>query len=151
MAIDGGLRNLFGKHLIPQGIHWQAIETGSTGRGVPDANGCFDGVEFWVECKKCDGNTLQIEPEQVAWHMRRWRAGGNTYIAIRRKCSKGLRRIARDELWLFSGQDVQTLKKEGLNAKIPVLGKWERGPSKWDWEEVKNVLIGKEHGNSRSK
>ena len=36
---------------LPQ-IHLQRIETGMTGAGVPDVNGCAKGKEFWVELKE---------------------------------------------------------------------------------------------------
>ena len=32
-------------------FHLQRIETGMTGSGVPDVNGCYAGVEFWLELK----------------------------------------------------------------------------------------------------
>ena len=33
-------------------VHWQRIETGMTGSGVPDVNGCAKGKEFWIELKE---------------------------------------------------------------------------------------------------
>jgi hypothetical protein len=32
-------------------VHFQRIET-NVGLGVPDVNGCGDGVEFWLELKQ---------------------------------------------------------------------------------------------------
>lgn len=145
MAVDGGLRGLFQKHLMSSGCHFQAIETGSTGRGIPDLNGCLNGTEFWIEFKKTNANAVNLSPEQVAWILRRRRARGNVYIGIRRKKSKTLRREACDELWLIHGDSAAELKSEGLKSpKIHVLGTWYGGPSKWDWEEILTQLIYKD-------
>ena len=47
-------------------VHWQRIETGMTGSGVPDVNGCAKGKEFWVELKEVhSGNSLTLRPMQV--------------------------------------------------------------------------------------
>ena len=46
-------------------IHLQRIETGMTGAGVPDVNGCAKGKEFWVELKEIhSGNALTLRPMQ---------------------------------------------------------------------------------------
>ena len=143
MAIDGGLRKIFQDKLNPRGYHFQAIETGSTGRGIPDLNGCIDFTEFWIEFKKTSANAIQISPEQVAWILRRKRAGGNVYIAVRKKCSKGPRREAKDELWLIDGSSAADVKEHGLKpgtTSVWILGIWSGGPSKWDWEAVHKIL-----------
>lgn len=143
MAVDGGLRGLFQTHLKPAGFHCQAIETGSTGRGIPDMEYCSGGVSGWVEFKKCSANSVQISPEQVAWILQRKRAGGNVYIGVRKKCSAGLRRKAADELWLIEGSSAADLKENGLSSPgLWVLGKWSGGPKKWDWEQVRKILLG---------
>jgi hypothetical protein len=142
MAIDGGLRSLFIKHLTPFGFDCQAIETGGTGLGVPDMNYCYQGLEGWCEFKKTSAWAIQISAEQVGWLSRRQRAKGVCYVVIRRKCSAGPRRKAADELWIYEGQDAAQLKEFGLKAPIPVLLKLMGGPSKWDWNQVKLVLTG---------
>lgn len=124
MAIDGGLRKLF--HANIEG-HWQAIETGGVGLGVPDSNFCLDGVEGWVEFKKTDHWKAVIRPEQIAWIHRRWRSGGNVWIAIRR---------ADKELWLVRGDWVRELGREGLKAVEAV--KWV---DQWDWDHIRKILI----------
>ena len=49
VVTDGNLRQLEMRYI--RDCHWQSVETWSTGQGVPDVNGCIDGVEFWVENK----------------------------------------------------------------------------------------------------
>jgi hypothetical protein len=136
MAGDGGLRPLFRK-FIPW-IHWQSVETGGTGLGVPDSNYCGRGVEGWVEYKWTAGWAVTLSPEQVGWHCRRARAGGRTFIAVRRRCPPGPRRAGADELWLLHGRFAPDLRSGGLRSAPPgsVVGCWPGGPARWDWEAV---------------
>lgn len=133
---DGGLRSLFQKHLPL--AHWQAIESWNTGQGVPDSNGCLEGVEFWIEHKATVGWTVGVSPGQVAWLERRTRHGGRCFVAVRRQGSA--RGISRDELYLFLGVQARSLLLMGLKGTKP-LGMWEHGPSRWAWGEVKSFLI----------
>lgn len=80
--MDGNLRKLFQSHL-PQ-VHWQSIESGMTGRGIPDLNGCHEASEFWIECKLTKHWSVSIRPEQIAWLSRRCRVGGRAFVAVRR-------------------------------------------------------------------
>ena len=134
--IDGGLRKLFHAHL-PQ-IHFTSIETGSTGRGIPDDNYCDDGHEGWIEYKTTENYTVGLRPEQVGWLLRRTRAGGRTFVAVRRRHGGGRRRGARvDELWLYNGAGARVLAELGMKAcRGAALGIWESGPARWDWEKV---------------
>ena len=128
---------MFQRH-FPDG-HWQAIETGSTGLGIPDLNGVISGVELWIELKLATAIAVDVRPEQVAWIERRVRAGGRAFIAVRCKCSAGARRVARDELHLYNGSSGRRLKEHGLNARP--LGAWAGGPTKWDWKAIRDFLI----------
>lgn len=131
MALDGGLRKVFRKHL-PH-IHWQAIETGMTGGGVPDDNGCYDRHEFWIEYKQTKGYQVKIQPAQVAWHLRRQRAGGRTFLAVLRQ---------GEQLWLFNGADIKHVKLTDINRerhRLLYLG--NNGPAKWDWQRIETLLM----------
>lgn len=141
MAADDGLRALLHSHL-PQ-VHWQAIEVGLVGRGVPDTNGCHQGAEFWIECKSTDYWSINLEPEQVGWLLRRHRAGGRTFVAVRRRFAARPRSPACDELWLCRGSAARELKDAGLDGAPPgaVLGRWHRGPKSWDWPSVLDLLV----------
>jgi len=132
---DGGLSHLF-INKIPG--HWQSVETWSTGRGVPDLNGCTDGVEFWVELKGTATNRVDLWPEQIGWLERRSRAGGRCFVAVRFRCLPGPRRVAQDTLFLFRGADARWLLKEGLRGPQP-LGQWSQP---WDWDAVRALLVG---------
>lgn len=123
---DGGLRQLFRKNL-PE-FDWTSIETGSTGRGIPDTNACGLGTEFWIEFKKTDGWKIGLRPEQIGWITRRARFGGKVFIAVRRK---------EDELWLLGPEAALGNSLKGLSYK-PI---GEGGPRRWDWGAVKSVLI----------
>lgn len=129
--MDGNLRSLFLKNL-PQ-VHWQSIESGMTGRGIPDTNGCFDGQEFWIEFKETQHWSVSLRPEQIGWLMRRARAGGRVFIAVRR---------AGQELWLLSGNDAIDLKENGLRGCHPnnVLATYGGGPRAWDWNDILTAL-----------
>lgn len=75
------------KRLYPQ-AHFQRIE-GSFSGGLFDLNGCFNGVESWVEMKQVALPKTargQLKPEvklgQPAWERLRRAAGGRTFIAL---------------------------------------------------------------------
>jgi penicillin-binding protein-related factor A (putative recombinase) len=131
MNTDGGLRILFRKHL-PQ-VHWTTVESRFTESGIPDLNGCFDGVEFWVECKLARGWKVVIRPSQIAWMSRRIRSGGICFIAARRKTKSA------DEFWLFHGRDIQILRTHGLQRLTPIVAA-NGGPTHWPWNDVVAAL-----------
>jgi hypothetical protein len=131
MKRDGGLRGLFRQYL-PE-FHWTTIETGSVEGGVPDMNGCFNGIELWCEMKLATGYAVEIRPQQVGWMLRRVRCGGRVFIAVRQ------RRKREDNLFLFSGAQVEELKAHGVRASS--LGLWHVGPARWAWPEVKTALL----------
>lgn len=143
MSDDGGLKQLLPSHLI-QGIHWQRIESALTGGGIPDL--CAQpqgGREFWVEAKQTKEWAVTLRPDQVGWALCRIRHGGRVLIAVRRRCDAGPRRPAADELWLLRGSFAREAKRGGLRALPPaaILGTWPGGPSRWDWSEVRRLLI----------
>ena len=125
---DGGLRALFRKNIPGD---WQAIETGSTGRGIPDANYCHRGAEGWVEFKACKHWKFGIWPEQIAWLERRYRNGGRVFLAVRR---------ADDELWLIHPMGARYASLKDVPENL-VLGRWFDGPGKWDWKLIENFLF----------
>ena len=139
MTQDDGLRRLFRQNL-PM-VHWISVETGVTDPGVPDLNGCAQGVEFWLECKATQGWAVTLRPEQIGWLERRARAGGRTFIAVRRHCAAGARRRMADEVWLFWGRDARRLKLLGLKVLAP-LAVFSAGPANWDWERLGIILLG---------
>jgi len=135
---DGGLRQLFQRH-IPE-AHWQAIETWSTGMGVPDLNGCLKATEFWIELKQTKANAVGISPEQVAWIERRCRAGGRVFVAVRQKCEAGKRKVACDNLLIYHGSDARKLLTDGVDGPL-YEGRWVGGPAAWDWQEVRATIL----------
>lgn len=143
--IDGGLRSLFGSRLRQLGYHCQAIETGGVGLGVPDFECCSpDGVQNWIEFKRTSANAVRLSPEQVGWALQRARVRGNIYIAVRKRCSAGKRRVARDELWIIHGSSAALLKDHGLsNSELRVMGIWSGGPRNWSWVDIDRILRGK--------
>ena len=143
MQIDGGLRKLF-RDRLTQGYHWQSVETGGTGLGVPDSNYCTDGVEGWIEYKQTDGWTVDLRKEQVAWLTTRHERGGRVYVAVRRKNQGGPRRgDPVDELWLWSGRHARSLKAEGLRLDEEYLYLGQGGPARWDWKRISEILSAK--------
>src|SRR4051812_50147005 len=75
--------------------HFQRIETGGIARGVPDFNGCYGGVDVWIENKWTLGWVVKMRPAQVGWIERRSRAGGRCFVA---GCPTGRK---REDLWVF--------------------------------------------------
>lgn len=144
MSTDGGLRKEFRKHL--PAFHWQSVETGGTGQGVPDSNFCAPGgIEGWVEYKQTDGYAVTLLPEQVGWLSRRARMGGRVWIAVRRWHNGGPKRgPAVDELYLFPGGLAVAAKLGGLRAPTVAqrASAWAGGPGGWDWLAVAARLTG---------
>ena len=137
MAIDGGLWAEISSHL--RHWHWQRIETGGTGRGIPDANGCSESCEVWLELKATEGWKPVIRPEQIGWAERRTRAGGRVFLLTRRRCSAGPRRRSADELWVHRGADVRHVSDGGLRSVSPIL-MCDGGPSSWNWDLLDGTL-----------
>ena len=67
-------------------FHLQRIETGMTGSGVPDVNGCYAGVEFWLELKdvSANSNKIGLRVMQVSWIARRVAHGGKVFVLARK-------------------------------------------------------------------
>ena len=139
---DDGLRALFAKHL--RRVHWTPIELGVMVSGVPDHNGCSEGVDFWVEYKATEDHSVGLEALQVGWILTRMRHGGRCFVVTRQRHDGGPRKgLPVDALWVHEGWDAAELKAGGLLACPPVLhlDAVVDGPSHWDWDRVRDVLV----------
>tara|TARA_R110000744_G_scaffold348715_1_gene454328 strand:+ start:149 stop:487 length:339 start_codon:yes stop_codon:yes gene_type:complete len=91
-------------------MHLQRIETGMTGAGVPDVNGCAKGKEFWIELKEIhSGNALTLRPMQISWLAKRASHGGQVFVMARKK----------NEIKLYhvdSLTGIKDLVKEGYSS-----------------------------------
>ena len=128
MAIDGGLRGMF-RAKLPG--HWQSVESGGTGLGIPDSNYCIKGIEGWVEFKQTKGWAVRMRPEQIGWIFKRTLEGGRVWVAVRRK---------EEELWLVPGSSVRVLASEGLQG-LDEAYIWTGGPRLWDWSAILEKLL----------
>lgn len=146
MSDDGGLKQILPQMLVRH-IDWQRIESSLTGGGIPDLNAKpRDAPEFWVEAKQTPEWAVTLRPDQVGWTLRRIRHGGRVFIAVRRRCTAGKRRVAADELWLIRGSFAKEAKVGGLRGLPPaaLVGRWAGGTSGWDWAEVRSLLLSSE-------
>lgn len=148
--IDGGLSDEFRDRL--PGLHFQRIETGGTGRGIPDTNWAASGGKTgWLEFKQTDGWAVTLMPEQIGWSLRRTRLGSSVWIAVRRRTKDGVRRgAACDELYMIPGEWAALAKDGGIRGLLPLLRpsgvgvgpwSWSGGPSRWDWAAVRSLLL----------
>lgn len=159
--IDGGLNDEFRKHL--PGIFFQRIETGGTGRGIPDSCYCGrnafrevsqsvwqepyvqNGTMGWVEFKTTDGWVCGLRPEQLGWGDRWARSGGRLWLALRRRAAAGVRRgEAVDELWMVPGRSWVMVGRVGLRGLVPQEHDhrlWTGGPQRWGWDAVRSLLL----------
>ena len=129
---DGNLRQLFRSHL-PE-VFWISVETGATGRGIPDSHGLSHGHSCWIEFKQTKGWKTSLSPEQIAWHLRYARNGGHSWIAIRK------RNRVSDELWLMPGGDAERcVSLREINADCEIV--FRGGPAKWDWDAIRHNLF----------
>jgi hypothetical protein len=128
---DGELRKIFRAHL--RGWDLTAIETGVTTSGVPDLNGCKNGIEFWCEMKRADHWRTTIRPMQIGWCERRLVHGGRVFCAVRR---------AETELWMFHASQMRFLLDQRVDA-LPNLGHWGGGAANWDWVAIEDILLGR--------
>ena len=127
MPKEAGLWTLLKAHL-PKESHFQRIETGGTGKGVPDVNYCYEGKEIWIELKSIEGLKSTLTPFQVAWIYKRYQSGGNVFILIRKINGK------KQEMKLFSPCQGFTLKELGeLNWKTDSLVTLS---SPYEWEKL---------------
>ena len=111
-------------------IHLQRIETGMTGAGVPDVNGCAKGKEFWIELKEIhSGNTLTLRPMQISWLAKRASFGGQVFVMARKN----------DEIKLYhidSLTGIQDRVKTGYKSKALVTL-----TIPYDWEALTSALL----------
>ena len=59
--------------------HFVRIES-STINGIPDVNGCVNGVDVWYELKANKVNNYGLSKYQINWHIKRQRVGGRVFI-----------------------------------------------------------------------
>ena len=59
--------------------HFCRIES-STINGIPDVNGCVNGVDVWYELKANKVNNYGLSKYQINWHIKRQRGGGRVFI-----------------------------------------------------------------------
>jgi|TARA_R110000772_G_scaffold32059_1_gene78742 penicillin-binding protein-related factor A (putative recombinase) len=114
---------------LPQ-LHLQRIETGMTGAGVPDVNGCAKGKEFWIELKEIhSGNALTLRPMQISWLAKRASFGGQVFVMARKQ----------DEIKLYhidSLTGIQELVKTGYKSKALVTL-----TIPYDWDALVSALL----------
>jgi hypothetical protein len=131
---DGGLRPLF-KQNAPG--FWQAIETGGTGKGIPDSHFIMEGTSGWIEFKQTEGIKVGLRPEQVAWISKYHRNGGNVWVGVRHKHEGGPRKGPPvDNFLLYRGSVVLDLARVGIT-----LPSHFRCPtSEIPWSDLRSVL-----------
>ena len=55
--------------------HLMRIES-NTINGIPDVNGCINGIDFWLELKSKVVKNCGLSKYQINWHIDRLAAGG---------------------------------------------------------------------------
>ena len=126
--------NLVRGHLPPKS-HFQRIETGGTGKGIPDVNFCWKGIEVWIELKIVKGKRILLAPEQVAWMFRRTKVGGRCWI-MARDIADGPRKGKYDRIYLWSGEHAGEVLENGVQTDHARV--FERP---YDWDAIINTLL----------
>lgn len=112
-------------------IHLQRIESGITGSGIPDVNGCYAGVEFWIELKDVpiNSNKIGLRVMQVAWISRRVSHGGRVFVLVRKL----------NKLYLYHIQvkdDILELVDNGLDCPANLVL-----DIPYDWTALTSALL----------
>lgn len=89
------MRHTMKAHFAMKGAHWQRIED-TLSVGVPDINVCWEGIEFWIEAKFMEVDSLPkrestpvrigLSAEQCLWLRDRKIAGGRVLVVF--KCGR---------------------------------------------------------------
>jgi|TARA_R100000149_G_C5808862_1_gene92955 hypothetical protein len=61
--------------------HLMRIES-NTINGIPDVNGCINGIDFWLELKSKVVKNCGLSKYQINWHTDRLAAGGRVFILL---------------------------------------------------------------------
>tara|TARA_A100001515_G_scaffold47868_1_gene37836 strand:+ start:310 stop:633 length:324 start_codon:yes stop_codon:yes gene_type:complete len=94
------------------------------GPGVPDVNGCYKGLEFWIELKVIKGNSLRLSKFQKAWIYERTKSGGKVFVLARP--------LKGSVLKVFEGSNAI----RGHRSRFPVLWIHDRD----DWLKFYQLL-----------
>lgn len=118
------------KSNFPKGSHVQRIETGGTGRGIPDVNFCHEGKDIWIELKSISGNKLTLTEFQIVWMHKRVTSGGRCFVLARKN----------KELRLFRIEDFQL--SELLHGNVT----WNSEPSlsllpPYEWDALFKFIL----------
>lgn len=104
--------------VIPTAFDIQRIEN-SVGIGVPDVEGCIDGVQFWVELKslkrpkrKSTKLRVKFRNGQVHWIVNRYYSGGISGVLL----SVGEKNTI--ERYFLNGKNVLILEEPILEADL---------------------------------
>ena len=111
-------------------VMWMRLEN-LVGTGMPDVNGCLNGVEVWLELKHvASGFKIKFQPTQPAWILKRTLYGGRVFVLVRKL----------DTLYLYHGSQVRELVDQGLRVQ-PVL----RMAKPFDWDLLLDVVFRRGH------
>ena len=110
---------------------WTRIEN-RTGGGIPDVFGCYKGISIWIELKQTKYYKVLLSPLQVAWHFRYAKAGGTSYIFVKKQSES----LLKSSLYLYRGKDSLIIAKKGLRY-LPL----KTFPYPYNWIEIRDSLF----------
>ena len=79
--------------------HLMRIES-NTINGIPDVNGCINGVDFWLELKSKEIKNCGLSKYQINWHTDRLAAGGKVFILLFSPLQKSLKILQISPKWV---------------------------------------------------
>lgn len=110
-------------------VHWTRIET-TTGNGVPDVEGCYQGVAVWIEIKSVGKyGDIDLTPVQCAWHRARAKAGGRSVILA----------AEHGHVWVWRGKQAMSVATHGTNTPADLVTLW---PPYWQGFQTALFRIG---------
>jgi hypothetical protein len=124
------------------GPHWSRIEN-SAGSGIPDAHGCWQGKDAWVELKMMEGSRISVRASQISWHAKHHVVGGQAWFLVKKDRTIALYPAA--VILRAAGNPTQsTPSKDGKSISISLSG-WDpefETAAPYDWKTLASKIFG---------
>ena len=127
---ESDLWSLMKAGIVKHGGHGQRIESPSTGMGIPDVNCTYNGIDFWAELKVVKGTKIKFQPGQPGWLMKRWKAGGLSWVMARELTRN------HDRIYVWRGCDALNVARHGTKIEPFFVTTKNVNHGSFDWRTI---------------